>query len=150
MLKQVKTTYPKTITEAIIHYQAIGFSAHETQKALKEENGLDISLNAIYRHRKSIVAQEIIDEDIRNQKRRILKAEASNPELALKYANELLKIEIPARMEIISKNLTVNKTEVTINGVNLLSKYNELIREENTVKANNLSRDNPAKSLPET
>jgi len=99
----VKTTYPKNITEEIVHYQALGFSAEETREALIDKNTVTISLNTIYKHRKSAVAQEIIDELIRQQERRILKQEHDNPELSLKYSNELLKILIPTRVETYSK-----------------------------------------------
>lgn len=111
----MKATYPKQVTEDIIHYQAIGFSASETVEIFKKERSVTIAINTVYRHRKSAVAQEIIDELIRQQERRILKQEHDNPALSLKYSNELLKILIPTRVETYSKveattkNLTIIK-----------------------------------------
>lgn len=104
--------YPKQVTELIVYYQALGFSAEETRTALKDKNSITINLNTIYKHRKSTVGQEITDELIRQQERDILKVESENKALALKYRNELLKLLIPFKTEILSKSLSINQTEV--------------------------------------
>jgi hypothetical protein len=55
----VKSMFNKTVTEEIVHYQALGFSAEETRVALKDKNEIEISLNTIYKHRRSPIGQEI-------------------------------------------------------------------------------------------
>ncbi|MCJ7767085.1 hypothetical protein MUP79_01660 [Candidatus Bathyarchaeota archaeon] len=102
---------PRTITEKIVEYWALGFSAEETREALQEKQNVSICLTTIYKHRHSLTAQNLIDELIRRQERAILKADSDNPELAMKYRNELLKILVPQRIEA----LTFSKQEITIN-----------------------------------
>jgi hypothetical protein len=92
--------YPRQVTELIIYYQALGFSAEETRKALKEQNGININLNTIYKHRRSPIGQEMINELIRQQQRDILKADSENKPLAMKYRNELLKLLLQKPAEI--------------------------------------------------
>ena len=106
--------FNKSVTEEIVRYQALGFSASETQTALKQENHIDISLNTIYKHRRSPIGQEIASELLRQQERSILKTDSSNPELAMRYRNELLKILIPQMTLILAKTETTNKTELSI------------------------------------
>ena len=91
--------YPKLITEKIIELQAKGFSAEETRSYFEQEQGLKIGINTVYRHRKSVVGQEIADEMVRAQQRSIRRQEEKNPGLAMKYRNELLKLLIPQRIE---------------------------------------------------
>jgi hypothetical protein len=91
--------YPKLVTEKIIELQAKGFSAEETRSYFKQEQDLNIGINTIYRHRKSVVGQEIADEMVRAQQRSIRRQEEKNPGLAMKYRNELLKLLIPQRIE---------------------------------------------------
>jgi DNA-binding transcriptional MerR regulator len=104
--------YHRNITERIIELQAKGFSAEETRQALQEQNSINIGIATIYRHRTGAIAQEITDELIRQQQRDILRQQQTNPELALKYRNELLKLLIPVKAEILSKNLNVSQSEV--------------------------------------
>jgi hypothetical protein len=104
--------YARSITQRIVELQAHGLSATETQKALNEEYSLHIGINTVYRHRKSEVGQEIIEELIRQQERDILKSDTDDRELAMRYRNELLKILIPSRMEILSKSLNLTQTTV--------------------------------------
>jgi hypothetical protein len=92
--------YPRQVTELIIYYQALGFSAEETRKVLKEQNGININLNTIYKHRRSPIGQEMINELIRQQQRDILKVDAENKPLAMKYRNELLKLLLQKPTEI--------------------------------------------------
>ena len=109
--------YPKEITEKILELQAIGFSAQETLEHLKKYNNLSVNIDTIYRHRTNAVAQELIHEKIKQQDRRILKMEKINPALALKYANEELKILIPLLPEIMEKNQQINQTtNILVNG----------------------------------
>jgi hypothetical protein len=104
--------YARSITQRIVELQAHGFSATETQKALNEQYSINIGINTVYRHRKSDVGQEIIEELIRQQERDILKSDSDDRELAMRYRNELLKILIPSRMEILSKSLNLTQTTV--------------------------------------
>lgn len=94
----VKTTFSKQITEKIVEHWGLGFTAEESHKALLD-NGIKISLHTVYNHRRSLTAQQLIDELIRRQERAILKADAEHPELAMKYRNELLKVLVPQRIE---------------------------------------------------
>jgi len=90
--------FSKQITQQIVEHWGLGFTAEESQKALAD-NGITISLHTIYNHRRSLTAQNLIEELIRRQERAILKADADSPELAMKYRNELLKILVPQRIE---------------------------------------------------
>jgi hypothetical protein len=101
--------FTKSVTEEIIHYQALGFSASETKTALKDKNEIEISLNTIYKHRASPIGQEIASELLRQQERSILKTDGSNPELAMRYRNELLKILIPQMTINLNKNINENR-----------------------------------------
>jgi hypothetical protein len=105
--------YARTITQRIVELQAHGFTATETQKALKEEYSINIGINTVYRHRKSSVGQEIIDELIAQQERDILKSDAEDREVAMRYRNELLKILIPERIEAYVKQ-DITKKEIRI------------------------------------
>ena len=98
----VKSMYPKTVTEKIVEYWGLGFSAAETRKALMEKQGVTCCLNTIYKHRHSLTAQDLVDELIRRQQRAIFKADVDNPEAGMKYRNELLKILLPQRIESLS------------------------------------------------
>jgi len=91
--------YPRTVTEKIVEYWALGFSAEETRQALTEKQNVTMALNTIYKHRHSLTAQNLIDELIHRQERAILKADTDDPPLAMKYRNELLKILVPQRIE---------------------------------------------------
>jgi hypothetical protein len=102
--------FTKSVTEEIIHYQALGFSASETKTALKDKNEIEISLNTIYKHRASPIGQEIASELLRQQERSILKTDSSNPELAMRYRNELLKILIPQMTINLNKNINENRS----------------------------------------
>jgi len=91
--------YPRNITERILELQAKGFTAEETRLAIKEQNDKEIGLATIYRHRTGTASKEIADETLKQQQRSILKQEQANPQLAMKYRNELLKLLIPQRIE---------------------------------------------------
>lgn len=120
--------YPKTVTQEIVKAWAKGASAEETVTYLQTEIGVHVCLNTIYKKRKSLEAQEMIDELLRQQLREIVSAD--DKELKLKYRNELLKIFMPIRQEILSKNITVNKTELTMNvTTDLLKQYEDLFKE---------------------
>lgn len=82
-----------------------GASAEETVKYLKEE-GVKISLHGIYNLRRSLTANQIIDEDIRAQRRAINTASTFNPDhpqdynpaLAMKYRDKLLEKLMPHKI----------------------------------------------------
>ena len=122
--------YARSITQRIVELQAHGLSATETQKALKEEYDINIGINTVYRHRKSPVGQEIIEELIRQQERAILKADMEDKALAMKYRNELLKILIPQRVEAI----TYQQTEENVN-INVSDDEDEILSKAATILA---------------
>jgi len=110
--------YPKQITERILELQAKGFSAEETRQAIKEQNGVGIALDTIYRHRKGAVSHEIAEETFKQQQRSILKQDQANPELAMRYRNELLKLLIPQITFKEPQQPTV-QNNILINGENV-------------------------------
>jgi hypothetical protein len=120
--------YSRAVTQRIIELQALGFSAEETRKRLREREGITLNLNTVYRHRRSQVGREIIDELIRTQLRSIAHAATGKGSAqAMKYRNELLKILIPVRIE----SLSIQKTEanVNVNVEDLLKQYEDLLEE---------------------
>jgi hypothetical protein len=96
------------VTEKIVEYWALGFSAEETKQALLEKFEIKVCLNTIYKHRHSLTGQDLIDELIRRQERAITKADADNPALAMKYRDKLLEKLIPQRIEATGE---ITKTE---------------------------------------
>ena len=136
--------YSKIITQRIIELQAKGFSAEETKKILLEKDGLDISVDTIYRHRKSPVGQELIAELIRQQERSIVRADSTDPPLAMKYRNELLKILTLQNPQV---NVTVNATAQSKaqaeSTTALLEDYDALIAAEIATEKSTLRPDNP-------
>lgn len=94
--------YTRAVTEKIVEYWGLGFSATETRQAIKDKQGISICLNTIYKHRHSYTAQTLVDELIRRQQRAIFKADVDDPEAGMKYRNELLKILLPQRIESLS------------------------------------------------
>jgi predicted nucleotide-binding protein (sugar kinase/HSP70/actin superfamily) len=100
--------------ERIVELWALGFSAQETRDAFETQQKITISLNTIYKYRHSLTAQNLIEELLRNQERAILKADTENPEAAMKYRNELLKILLPQRIEAYAK-VEEHVTTTTIN-----------------------------------
>ena len=104
----------------------MGFSAEETRKSLREHDGLTVSLNTVYKHRRSQVGREIIDELIRMQLYSIAHAAGKGATAqALKYRNEMLKILIPVRIE----SLSIQKTEtnVKVDVEDLLKQYEDYV-----------------------
>ncbi|MCJ7559168.1 hypothetical protein MUO79_00940 [Candidatus Bathyarchaeota archaeon] len=132
--------FSRAVTQRIIELQAIGFSAEETRQRLHERDGITLSLNTVYKHRRSSVGREIIDELIRIQLRSIAYVTRKGSAQAMKYRNELLKILIPVRIE----SLSIQKTEATVN-VNvedLLKQYEEFIIKR-TLGQPSVHADNP-------
>ena len=82
--------YSKLITEEIIRLQANGFTAEETLTNLQEHHNIKPHLNTIYNHRTSPVGVEMLQELIRHQERSILKADSSDPALAMRYRSDLI------------------------------------------------------------
>jgi len=108
--------YNKQVTNRIVELWALGFTAEETVTTLKDDHPT-ISLATIYRHRHNLTAQHLIDELLRRQERAIFRADTDNPELGMKYRNELLKILLPQRIEAISRQVVEHieeKRNVTI------------------------------------
>lgn len=119
--------YSKEITTVILSDYAKGASAEETIKHLTESYGVTPNINTIYSHRKSLTAEMLIDELQRQQERDITKE--TNSDLRMKYRNELLKLLMPLRAEIISKSLNITKTEVQVNVSDMLKQYENLFEE---------------------
>ena len=141
----VKTTYPKTVTEKIVEYWALGFSAEETRQALYDKQQVKVCLNTVYKHRHSLTAQDLIDELIRRQERAITKADAENPALAMKYRDKLLEKLMPQRFEA----HTLEEVRVEEKHVNItanLTQYDTAIEEE----LNRVLRTNRAKQPVDT
>jgi len=119
-------TYSREVTNKIVECWGLGFTAEETVKALEEWKGIHVGLATVYRHRHSLTAQNIIDELMRKQFRDIAKEE--NPELRMKFRNELLKILVPQRIEAMSysrQDVNVRKVEFVVSP-KLLVKKDEL------------------------
>lgn len=143
--------YPRTVTERIIELQAKGFSAEETRQAILEQNDVKICVDTIYKHRKGAVSREIADETLKQQQRSILKQDNANPELAMKFRNELLKLLIPQRIVLdqkteITENVNINATETTI----LLARYENYVKRRVGNEVANLQPNSPPQPLPET
>ena len=104
--------YSKEVTAIILSDWAKGATAEETIVHLKKIYGKSPCLNSIYNHRNSLTTQNLIDELLRQQEQDI--TQVKNKELKLKYRNELLKILLPFKAEIVSvnKNLNLHQTEV--------------------------------------
>jgi len=144
--------YPRTVTEKIIEYWALGFSAEETRQALTEKQNVTMALNTIYKHRHSLTAQNLIDELIHRQERAILKADTDDPPLAMKYRNELLKILVPQRIEAYSRvDQNVNTTVTNIDAS--LRDYEWALEEAARLNLQSNSKRQPldsAQAAPET
>ena len=82
--------YSKLIIEQFIRLQAHGFSAEETRDYIQEHYEKKPCLDTIYRHRKSPIGKEMLEELIRQQERSILKQDTANPPLAMKYRSDLI------------------------------------------------------------
>ena len=109
--------YTKIITEEIIRLQANGFTAEETRTYLKDNYQINIGLNTVYRHRHSPIGHEMLMELIRHQERSILKADSTNPALAMKYRADLIsKIADKVMPDLIYSK---HKEDVTINSHNV-------------------------------
>ena len=87
--------YSRAVTQKIVEYWALGFTAEETRVALMEKYEIHPCLDTIYRHRHSLTAQDLIDELLRQQERSILKAESEDRALAMKYRDKLLDKLMP-------------------------------------------------------
>jgi polyphosphate kinase len=102
--------YSKEVTTIILADFARGATAEETRQHLKDTLSISPALNTIYTHRHSITTEQLVDELQRQQERDITKEQ--NSEVRMKYRNELLKILVPLRAEILTKNLSINQSEV--------------------------------------
>ena len=108
--------YSKEVTALILADHAKGASAEETRSHLQQILGVAPALNTIYTHRKSITTEQIVDELLRQQERDITKEE--NSDTRMFYRDKLLDKLMPLKQEIITKNLNLNKTELSLNGIN--------------------------------
>ena len=115
----MKSLYSKTVTEEIIRLQANGFSAQETRTYLQDNQQINPALNTIYKHRRSPIGQEMLQELIRHQERSILKADSTEPALAMKYRSDLIgkmMDKLMPNLNYIASEQTINKKEdVTLN-----------------------------------
>ena len=149
--KWQKTMYPREITAFIVYCWGHGLNASETVRALREEKNVTLSERTVYRKRQSLTAQEMIDELEREQLRDIAKCD--DPKLKMQMRNELLKILLPIRMEILSKTLSINKVEV-YDKSSELAEYEQLLREaaEEHIRQveQQIRQGNPEKPLHKT
>jgi hypothetical protein len=122
----VNLMFSKMVTERIVELWGLGFSAEETRKAFKDER-VTICLNTIYKHRRSLTAQHLIDQLINKQLRDILSQRKDSPELSMRYRNELLKILIPQRIESYAYSKEEKSVKVDVEG--LLAQYEDLFEE---------------------
>lgn len=90
-------TLPKTVTKRIVELWGIGASAEETQKALADED-IKLCTNTIYAKRKSITAQEMIEELIRKQLRDIAQC-GDDYRTRLEYRDRMLDKYMPKKTE---------------------------------------------------
>lgn len=114
-------TYGKEIKATAISDHSKGATATEIQKHLTEVYNVKPCTNTIYDWISNVTIEQIVDELMRQQERDITKE--SDSDLRMHYRNELLKLLMPAKQEIISKSLNVNKNinETTFN----LKSYSE-------------------------
>lgn len=125
----VKSMYPKTVTETIIEDWGKGASAEETRKHLQDLNGKAPCINTIYAHRKGLTAQDLLNQLIIQQQRGITKQDRENPELALRFRDNLIKTLYPQMNINLNRTEQTNKTEITINVPELLKQYEDLLEE---------------------
>ena len=147
----MKSLYQKSITEEIIRLQANGFSAEETRAYLKKEKDIEPALNTIYKHRRSPIGVEMLNELIRHQERSILKADSSDPSLAMKYRADL----IAKMMDKILPDLTYSehKEDININEVKRSELVATVADYENIVQSvvdRYIREDSTTKSLDTT
>lgn len=119
--------YSKEITAVILADHAKGASAEETKKHLQDAFGLSPNLNTIYAHRKSITTEQVVDELLRQQERDITKE--ANSDRRMYYRDKLLEKLMQLKIEIVSKNLNISKSEVTLNVSDMLKQYENLFEE---------------------
>ena len=72
-------TLSKTTTHLIVQCWCNGLTAVETVAYLKEKHKISVALQTVYNHRKSLTAQDMVDELLRQQNRDI--ALADRPEI---------------------------------------------------------------------
>ena len=102
--------YSKEITAVILSDYAKGASAEETIKHLTEAYGVTPNINTIYSHRKSLTAEQLVDELIRQQQRDITKEPDSQRRMF--FRDKLLDKLMQLKIEIVSKHLEINQTEI--------------------------------------
>ena len=66
-----------------------GLTAEETVDYLKEKHKISVALQTVYNHRKSLTAQDMVDELLRQQNRDIALADRA---LKLKYRDRVLAV----------------------------------------------------------
>jgi Fe2+ or Zn2+ uptake regulation protein len=108
-------TFSKTVIQRIVNLWGLGASAEETVKALREED-VKISLHGVYNIRKSLTAQQMIDELQREQQRDIAKCDT--PALKLKYRDLLLAKLMPQKTEQKIEGGETYKVEIIDNAKN--------------------------------
>ena len=132
--------YSKIITQEIIRLQANGFTITETQAYLTEHYQINPHRNTVHAHRHSPIGVEMLQELIRHQERSILKANETNPALAMKYRSDLIgKIADKLMPDLNYTASDINKNEVITHNINI-SADQELLLDDITrmyIKATN-------------
>lgn len=123
--------YPKEVTQRILALKVRGLSAREIVVTLRDdkEAPLKVSINTVYNHLHSHTAKDLIRERLRQQEKRITKMDLQNPELALKYTNELLKIELPYLLGDTSQTQNAEAKKESETDEELLRRYEDLFAE---------------------
>jgi hypothetical protein len=101
-------TLSKTTTQLIVQCWCNGLTAEETVDYLKEKHKISVALQTVYNHRKSLTAQDMVDELLRQQNRDIALADRA---LKLKYRDRVLAKLMPLKLAVDS---IVNQTNTNI------------------------------------
>ncbi len=107
--------YPREITKLILDLEAKGYTAELTRQWLLENRQLKIHLNTIYNHRKGPVAKEIIEQMMIQQQQDItIATQKGDYKTAMHYRNEMLKLLVPIKTEILTQQYSVSKEEIKV------------------------------------
>ena len=108
-------TLSKTTTQLIVQCWCNGLTAEETVDYLKEKHKISVALQTVYNHRKSLTAQDMIDELLRQQNRDIALADRA---LKLKYRDRVLAKLMPQKLAVDSiVNQTNTNIDETVNSI---------------------------------
>jgi hypothetical protein len=102
--------YSKEVTGWIDECWAKGFTAEQTVEAIHKKHDIKLGTATVYRHRQGKTTRDLVDELMRQQQFDITTCD--NPELKMKYRNELLKIFIPQMTINYNKNVNEQSNEI--------------------------------------